>query len=581
MNDSLRMHEETESPKVRIPFVMALANKILATLKFVDFINRSIDYDEKQWKVSPGNLAKAVVLATFFDVRAPLSRISKFYETYDTEYLFGKGVKPEHLNDDAIGRMLDRLSDAKPNKLYGALCLSAYTIYKIFFKRLHTDTTSVSLFGDYETEEEERIIDGAVDKLGVKDGQARSQPHIKKGYNKDHRRDCKQLLYGKVVSEHGVPISGFAMDGNTSDSIWNRELIKHLKSNYQQMISEGIYIADSKMTNQEMIKELTDPENPISFISRCPSNFYEKIEDKTKERAYEKDDWTDVGKFGKGKKACEYSACEFSTRILGRQLRLIVVKSSEGHKRFAVKRDKLRDELAADIAKVEKKTFECKKDSEKEWQRFLKEHKDAVYECSVEHEETRIVKRRRGRPAKNAKPLSVKHIWKMNIKIGKKNDENMKRLQRKEESFVLITNVGVDKHDMRDIISFYKDQTVVETQFRFFKEPCLASVIYLKTPGRINALIMLLGVSLLLRGLMQYKMRKGYAKAVRDNVTLPKVGWNGAKLQPSLTAKFLFYALKNAYFIRQDVDYYTYCLPDRQRVLTLLYLMDLEITDLL
>ena len=36
-----------------------------------DLINRSVTWDEKQWKVSPGNLAKAIILATFFKVRAP------------------------------------------------------------------------------------------------------------------------------------------------------------------------------------------------------------------------------------------------------------------------------------------------------------------------------------------------------------------------------------------------------------------------------------------------------------------------------------------------------------------------------
>lgn len=35
---------------------------------------------------------------------------------------------------------------------------------------------------------------------------------IEKGYNKDHREGCKQLMYGKIVGEHGIPAAGYAME---------------------------------------------------------------------------------------------------------------------------------------------------------------------------------------------------------------------------------------------------------------------------------------------------------------------------------------------------------------------------------
>lgn len=76
-----------EDPKT-VPFVIALANKMLSVIGFVDFINRNVDWDPKQWSVSPGNLTKAVVLSTFFDMRVPLSNIEKRFGGMDTELLF-------------------------------------------------------------------------------------------------------------------------------------------------------------------------------------------------------------------------------------------------------------------------------------------------------------------------------------------------------------------------------------------------------------------------------------------------------------------------------------------------------------
>lgn len=45
-----------------LPFNLLLANKFLNSIGFVDFIYRCVKWDSKQWKVSPGNLAKAVIL---------------------------------------------------------------------------------------------------------------------------------------------------------------------------------------------------------------------------------------------------------------------------------------------------------------------------------------------------------------------------------------------------------------------------------------------------------------------------------------------------------------------------------------
>lgn len=582
MKKRIKVKEAKSDRQVEIPFILALVNKILNILNFVEFINNSVVWDPKQWNVSPGNLAKAVVLATFFDIRSPLCRISELFKGMDTEYLFGEGVKPEHINEYNIARMLDRLAGAKPNKLYGTICLSAHSIYRIFFKRLHSDTTSLSFYGDYDNKEyDDKESD---DLLGVDEHKSESPIRIERGYNKDGRPLCKQVIYGKIVDEYGVPVAGFSMDGSTSDSTWNKSVIEHLQDNYKEIISGGIYIADSKLVNAEMVRTLTDPKKPIMFISRCPSNFCKKLEQEVIEKAYKAKAWVEIGKIGKGKKACDYSVWECEMPFENdRTIRLIAVKSSERQKQISTKMEKELASLTKEIDEINKKEFACEADAIKEWERFCKNNKKSLFNCKVTYQENRIEKRHRGRPAKNAEPLSVETKWGIRIEVTGENPEAVELFRQAEECFVLITNVSKEKMSMREVLECYKGQIVVEKDFKFFKEPCLASVIYLKTPERINALVMLIGVSLLVRGLLQYKMRKGYQKAIEDNVELPRVGWRSTKLQSGLTVNFLMFALNKSKFIKTGQDSYIYYIADdmKLRVTTLLQLMDMEVTDLL
>jgi transposase len=218
-------------------------------------------------------LAKAVILATFFDVRAPLSGINIRFEDIDAQIIFGKGVLLEHLNDDAIGRALDRISEKNLETMFSTLCLTAYVIYRIAFKRLHSDTTTISFYDEYEPGEidksEEEILS------------------IGRGYNKDHRPEYKQIVVGKIVSEHGVPMVSLPMDGNTADVDWNKKAMELAANIFEKELEQGIYIANSKLINMEMFKTLKNPKKKIKFISRCPANFYNKPEDKTIEKAYQ------------------------------------------------------------------------------------------------------------------------------------------------------------------------------------------------------------------------------------------------------------------------------------------------------
>lgn len=59
-----------------IPLIIVLANKRLNIFHFTEIIDRSVEFDATQWKVTPAEI--------------------------DTEYLFGEGAKLKDLNEQAL-----------------------------------------------------------------------------------------------------------------------------------------------------------------------------------------------------------------------------------------------------------------------------------------------------------------------------------------------------------------------------------------------------------------------------------------------------------------------------------------------
>ncbi len=66
----------------------------------------------------------------------------------------GEGITPQDLNDHGMGRALDKLAAAGPEKVYGTVSLRVICNGGIHVGTMHADTTSVSVQGVYEYEDE-------------------------------------------------------------------------------------------------------------------------------------------------------------------------------------------------------------------------------------------------------------------------------------------------------------------------------------------------------------------------------------------------------------------------------------------
>ena len=86
-------------------------------------------------------------------VSAPLYLFGKFFQGKATEQLLGKGVKPEHLNDNRLGNVLDKIYAAGLSELFLEISIAAANKFEIKRETAHLDSTSFHVDGAYNKPE--------------------------------------------------------------------------------------------------------------------------------------------------------------------------------------------------------------------------------------------------------------------------------------------------------------------------------------------------------------------------------------------------------------------------------------------
>ncbi len=100
--------------------------------------------------VSAGVVVKAIILNGLGFVSRPLYLFPNFFQDKATEHLLGDGILPEHLNDDKIGRVMDKLYVKGLTNIFLLIALAAVKKYGISTNYSHLDATSFSVQGKYE-----------------------------------------------------------------------------------------------------------------------------------------------------------------------------------------------------------------------------------------------------------------------------------------------------------------------------------------------------------------------------------------------------------------------------------------------
>ena len=488
----------------------AMIGQVIRELGIVETVDSMVRWDSKQCKRSPGTHVLAMLINIFMG-RTALYRVDEFYELQDIAVLFGADASADDFNDSALGRTLDKIFEAGPKRVFGAAALRAALKEDVEFGVVHSDTTSWSLKGLYES--------------SSPDDEAFFIAH---GYNRDHRPDLKQFNYGLVVNGEGIPLLGYASDGNESDKVWNRRVIEELVEGFTDHLTDLVYVADSAAVTKGNLDLIAA--KGIRFISRLPATFAQEQE--VKDRAWSDGGWIDAGVLTENPKrdSAFYRYQEYVVDIAAqtavRPYRLIVVHSSSLDKRKAKTLEKnllkQREELEAQLEQLSKVEFACEPDARAALERVRSENRDALYMIAgdVQAEEAILKRRRPGRPRKD-EPLPTKTIFRARASVGDLKEQEYAELKLRASCFVLITNMlDEEEQPAEKVLRDYKEQTAVELQFKAIKEPEFVGAMFVKKPERLEALAYVVLLAAMVRAIIQRRARR-YAEITNEELPIP------------------------------------------------------------
>lgn len=86
------------------------------------------------------------------------------------------------------------------------------------------------------------------------EGEAMGVPQARRGYSRDHRPDCKQIILAVVVTPEGFPLSYEVFDGNRVDVTTLKEVLESVEKKYGR--AQRIWVFDRGIVSEENLETL-------------------------------------------------------------------------------------------------------------------------------------------------------------------------------------------------------------------------------------------------------------------------------------------------------------------------------------
>ena len=482
---------------------LGLVAGIIDEIGVVEQVNQLVGQHSCE-KVSPGHVVKAMLINGLGFVSAPLYMFPKFFEGKATEHLIGEGVKAEHLNDDRLGRVLDKLYSTGLEQLFTSIALKAAKKYGVSTHSVHLDSSSFHVHGKYEWElPKVTFISGASNRdnpngSDIEEKVAPSPIEITYGYSRDHRPDLKQFILDLISSGDGdVPLFLRVADGNEAD---NAVFAKILCEFREQLTLDSLMVADSALYSAPNLALMTN----LKWLCRVPLTIKEA---KELVSLLSEEQLVNSGIEG-------YKLAVHKSHYRGIEQRWLVVESQS---RRATDQHNLQQKLSKSEKEAQKKLkqlctekFTCPLAAVEVAQRFgqkLKYYKltdiQAV-EFLTESTQSKAIER--STPGKISYRIQATLV---------RDQKVIERETRCAGRFILATNVLEDTQLSNDqMLCEYKAQQSAERGFGFLKDPLFfTDSIFINSPERVEALAMLMGLCLLVYTLGQRQLRQALQQA--------------------------------------------------------------------
>ena len=154
------------------------------------------------------------------------------------------GADFEVAEKDRLYRCLDRVLDHKP-ALFVWLKQQWADLFHADFEVLLYDLTSTYF-----------------------EGEMQQNPKARRGYSRDHRPDCLQVVIALVITTGGFPLASEVMNGNTSDRTTLRPFLVHIEQTYGK--ARRVWVMDRGIPSEAILAEMRDPERQTFYLVGTP-----------------------------------------------------------------------------------------------------------------------------------------------------------------------------------------------------------------------------------------------------------------------------------------------------------------------
>jgi transposase len=100
------------------------------------------------------------------------------------------------------------------------------------------------------------------------EGEMEQNPKAKRGYSRDKRSDCLQLVIALVVTPDGFPLAYEVMNGNTSDRTTLRGFLKKIEDTYGK--ARRVWVMDRGIPSEAILQEMRAPERQTFYLVGTP-----------------------------------------------------------------------------------------------------------------------------------------------------------------------------------------------------------------------------------------------------------------------------------------------------------------------
>src|SRR5712671_341244 len=184
--------------------------------------------DKKQAAVPWSRIAALLAINRLCEPSSELAVEQRWYPATALDDLLG--IAEGKVNDTRLYRCLDHLIPHK-TKLERHLRQRYGELFAATFDVLLYDLTSSYV-----------------------EGQAEKNPMMRRGYSRDHRPDCKQVVIALIVNEDGFPLSYETFDGNRADVTTLETVIRMVERKYGK--ARRVWIFDRGIISEDNLKAL-------------------------------------------------------------------------------------------------------------------------------------------------------------------------------------------------------------------------------------------------------------------------------------------------------------------------------------